>query len=131
MANKPKPITSMREMYPALFASMDREIREAILRIDTESLLWGVDRAPFIGPVQGVAPIPPPEAPSLCTCGAELMGERAVSYKMCGDCQGLWCQGSAKPVVLDQRIAEVQPPKVDKDPTEAWGAGQTPGYEWP
>ncbi len=87
---------------------------------------------PFIGPVQEAAPTPPLKAePSLCPCGAELMGARAVSYKMCGDCQGLWCQGSAKSRALDQRIAEAQPPKVDKDPTEAWGAGATANWEWP
>ncbi len=145
MANKPKPITSMREMYPALFASMDREIAEYIMQIDTMSSIWGTPLGgfdsptkdgPFIGPVQEVAPTPPPKseppAPSLCACGAEHMGKR-VGYRRCGDCDAALAgvgTPSAK-ASLDQRIAEAQPPKVDKDPTEAWGAGQTPGYEWP
>ncbi len=80
-----------------------------------------------IGPIQETAA---PPAPSLCACGAELMGERAKALELCGDCASVsltWMPAAS----LDQRIAEAQPPKVDKDPTAAWSAGQTPGYEWP
>ncbi len=134
-----KPYTSVREMFPGLAKELDDEIATLIAEGKYEhdgmlytheeilDLLFGVPAAePFIGPIQSFS------APGLCACGAELMTERAVWAKMCGDGQGLWCQGATKVVgSLDQRIAEAQPPKVDKDPTEAWGAGQTPGYEWP
>ncbi len=101
---------------------------------------WGVAQTwtnlpdgPFIGPVREVAPTPPPKAaPSLCACGAELMGNLAKRVNLkCGDCAMAEALPGRPRTSLDQRIAEAQPPKVDKDPTEAWGAGQTPGYEWP
>ncbi len=134
MADNVKKYTGLREMYPALFASLDKEIRGYIAQIDTESLLWGNPLggfdSPFIGPVQEVAPPPPPEVePRLCACGAELMGSRAKATRVCGDCAAP--PRIQPPASLDQRIAEAQPPKVDKDPTAAWSAGQTPGYEWP
>jgi|SRR5688572_22215918 len=81
-----------------------------------------------IGPIQEAALESFP-APRCVGCGAEIMGKRkARGYKECGDC---CLEFPHERVSLDQRIAEAQPPKVDKDPTEAWGAGQTPVYEWP
>jgi hypothetical protein len=77
---------------------------------------------------------PPPKVekvkPILCTCGAELMGQ-AKAWSMCGDCSMSLALPGRPRASLDQRIAEAQPPKVDKDPTEAWSAGQTPNWEWP
>ncbi len=66
-----------------------------------------------------------------CVCGAELMGATAKALAVCGDCM----MGSPplKPgpfSLLDERIAAAQSAK-DHDPTSAWGAGATPGYEWP
>ena len=107
----------------------------------------------LIGPVQEVAPappkdedfeikaypvplVPPKTEPRYCPCGAELMGKRAGA-SICGDCRTTYGDDTVAldqridTVALDQRIAEAQPAKVDKDPTEAWGAGQTPGFEWP
>ncbi len=86
---------------------------------------------PFIGPVQEVAQTPPPKAePSLCACGAEFMGQ-AKAWRMCGDCSMTLALPGRPRASLDQRIAEAQPPKVDKDPTEAWTAGATANWEWP
>ncbi len=82
------------------------------------------------GPLEPQKAEQPP--PSLCACGAELMG-KFKSYLRCGDCvaQNLPIGQVYPTVSLDQRISEAQPPKVDKDPTEGWSAGALANWEWP
>lgn len=74
----------------------------------------------------------PAPAQSHCGCGASFATvkrfecEDGGTENYCGDC---W---SAKPGgALPDRIAAAQPKAVDADPTQAWGAGATPSYEWP
>jgi len=71
------------------------------------------------------APLP---EPTHCTCGAELMGAKAVAWKRCGDCNVAFLSGR-KPQDIDTRIRAAAKP--DADPTSGWSAGATAGYEWP
>lgn len=83
------------------------------------------------------APEPKPEpAPQvkLCACGAELMGEKAVMRRLCGDCTQAQTtdlrRGPLLAESLDARIAAAQAPAKDHDPTSEWTAGATPSYDW-
>lgn len=66
----------------------------------------------------------------FCACGQEL--SRSAKFwnpRLCGDC--LASDNYEKTsATLDARIAAAQPKAVDADPTQAWGAGATPGYDW-
>ncbi len=94
-----------------------------------------VSREPQVGrSLIGFAGLPgcvknyPPQR-THCACGAELMGDLAKTSAECGDCAmaGEFVRPRGN---LDERIAAAQSAK-DHDPTSAWGAGATPGYEWP
>lgn len=80
-------------------------------------------------------PVPAPPERRYCPCGQELRtAQRAemADSRVCGDC---FMQGGGSAFrhtpphwALPDRIAAAQ--KSDADPTQAWGAGATPSYDW-
>ncbi len=121
--------------------AFQRVLREEIDRAVASSFAYEARMVrywQFMSSAPGPLPGPEPhddedegdEAETRCTCGAQLMGQAAVSRLRCGDCYSAYFS-TGRPATLDERIAAGQAPARDADPTSTWGAGATPGYEWP